>query len=119
MTRAIYALAATALLLAACGDKTADEGRVEGPVVSESEAPRNPAVDAAAGTETALTPGASSFTEAQARSAMEKQGYVVTGPLSQDAQGIWSAMATRDGAEARVSVDYKGAVSAAANPRQN
>ena len=58
MTRAIIALGATVFLLAACGDNKADEGRVEGPVVSESEAPRNPAVDTAPGGDAALTPGA-------------------------------------------------------------
>lgn len=114
MTRAIIALGATVFLLAACGDNKADEGRVEGPVISGSEAPRNPAVDTTPGGDATLTPGANSFTEAQARSAIEKQGYTVVGLLSQNAQGVWSSMATRDGAEARVSVDYKGAVSASA-----
>ena len=114
MKTAIYALAATALLLTACGDNSSDEGPVEGPVVSESEAPRNPAVDTSSNpSDAALTPGANSFTEGQARSAIEKQGYTGIGPLSQDAQGIWTAMATKAGAEAQVSVDYKGVVSAA------
>ena len=114
MTRAIYALAAAALLLTACSDNSADEGRVEGPVVSESDAPRNPAVDMSSNpADASLTPGANSFTEAQARSAIEKQGYTGIGPLSQDAQGIWTAVATKAGAEAQVSVDYKGVVSAA------
>jgi hypothetical protein len=118
MTRAIYALAATALLLTACGDNSADQGRVEGPVVSESEAPRNPAVDATANAADAtLTPGASSFTEAQARSAIEKQGYTDVGPLSQDTQGIWTATATKAGVRSQVSVDYKGVVSAAPSNR--
>jgi len=107
----IPALAATALMLTACGDNSSDRGQVEGPVVSGSETPRNPAVDTGGGD--TLTPGANSFTEAQARSAIERQGYVVAGPLSQDAQGLWSASATKDGAEAVVSVDYKGVVSAA------
>jgi hypothetical protein len=112
----IPALASTALLVTACSDNASDRGQVEGPVVSGSETPRNPAVDTGGGD--ALTPGANSFTEAQARSAIEKQGYVVSGPLSQDAQGVWSAPATKDGAEAVVSVDYKGVVSAAAPARQ-
>lgn len=114
MTRAIYALAAAALALAACGDNTSDEGRVEGPVVAEPEAPRNPAVDTSSSEAgAALTPGANSFTEAQARSAIEKQGYAEIGALSQDAQGFWTATATKDGAQRQVSVDYKGVVSAA------
>lgn len=107
----IPALTATAMMLTACGDDSSDRGQVEGPVVSGSETPRNPAVDTGRGD--TLTPGANSFTEAQARTAIEKQGYVVAGPLSQDAQGLWSASATKDGAEAVVSVDYKGVVSAA------
>lgn len=113
MKRTMIGLAASTLLLAACGDKGADQGQVEGPVVSESEAPRNPAVDMNANaSDAALTPGANSFTEAQARSAIEKQGYTSIGTLSQDTQGIWSAMATKDGAQFKVSVDYKGVVSA-------
>ncbi|MND66413.1 hypothetical protein D3C77_426870 [compost metagenome] len=116
MTRVMFALAAGAALLASCGDQGRDEGRVEGPVVSSSEQPRNPAVDANdAMTSEALTPGANSFTEGQAREAIQKQGYTDIGPLSQDAQGIWSASATKDGRQTKVSVDYKGVVSPAAS----
>ncbi len=107
----IPAVAVAALSLAACGDNSADQGRTEGPVVSSSEAPRNPAIDTEnTATTEPLTPGASSFTEGQARAAIEKQGYTDIGPLTQDAQGVWSATATKDGAQTRVSVDYKGAV---------
>jgi len=113
MNKQIVSLAAVAALMAACGNNGESEGPVEGPVVSSSEQPRNPAIDAAdtsqAGT---LTPGANSFTEGQAREAIEKQGYTDVGQLTQDDQGIWSATATRDGAQANVSVDYKGVVSA-------
>lgn len=111
----IPAMAASTLMLTACGENASDRGKVEGPVVSESEAPRNPAVDT--GESEAQTPGANSFTEGQARTAIEKQGYVVSGPLSQDAQGLWRATATKDGAEAAVSVDYKGVVSASPSGR--
>ena len=111
----IPALASTALLVTACSDNASDRGQVEGPVVSGSEAPRNPAVDTGGGD--TLTPGANSFTEAQARSAIEKQGYVVSGPLSQDAQGVWRAPAAKDGAVAVGSIQYKGVVSAGAPAR--
>lgn len=111
MKLVLPAIATAALMLTACGDNNATkEGPVEGPAVSESEAPRNPPVDT--GASAPLTPGANSFTEGQARSAIEKQGYTAIGPLSQDAQGIWSATATKDGAKTRVSVDYKGVVAA-------
>ena len=104
-----------AALLAACGDNDAapETGPVEGPAVSSSETPRNPAVDTAdTSQQGALTPGANSFTEGQAREAIERQGYTDVGALSQNDQGVWSATATRNGAQATVSVDYKGVVSA-------
>lgn len=59
-----------------------------------------------------LTPGANSFTEAQARSAIEAAGYTGVGALTQDANGVWSGTAAKDGVQTKVSVDYKGAVSA-------
>jgi hypothetical protein len=110
----MIALAATAGLLAACsGQKAGEADRTEGPVVSASEAPRNAAVDTTPTTgETAQTPGANSFTEAQARGAIESAGYANVGALTQDPQGLWMGKATKGGAEANVSVDYKGAVTA-------
>ena len=119
MFKAALAVSLTAVLLTACGNNERSDAPVEGPAVSSAEAPMNPAVDTQETSDkTALTPGANSFTEGQAKEAIEKQGYVVSGPLSQDAQGVWSAPATKDGAEAVVSIDYKGVVSAAAPARQ-
>ena len=113
MIKPVLALAATASLLAACGNSEPTTGPVEGPAVSSPEAPVNPAVDTTETTEQeALTPGANSFTEGQAREAIEKQGYTGVGALSQNEQGVWSAPATRDGAQVTASVDYKGVVTA-------
>lgn len=113
MIKPIIALAATSLLLVACGDNSDERGRVEGPVVSSSEAPRNSAVDIDNTDQTSgLTAGANSFTEGQAREAIEKQGYTDIGPLSQNEAGIWSAKATQGGVQKTVSVDYKGVVTA-------
>lgn len=113
MIKPILAFAATAALLAACGNSEESTGPVEGPVVAASEAARNEAVDT---TETAqeggLTPGANSFTESQAREAITKQGYTDVGTLTQNEAGIWMAPATREGAQTTVSVDYKGVVTA-------
>jgi hypothetical protein len=109
----IFALAAAGALLAACGNNSEPTGPVDGPAVSTSETPRNPAVDTVETSQQgALTPGANSFTEAQARKAIEKQGYTGIGPLTQNDNGVWSASATRNGAQATVSVDYKGVVTA-------
>lgn len=114
MLKPALAFAAASVLLTACGNNDRTEAPVEGPVVSAPESPVNPAVDTqGASGGAALTPGANSFTEAQARAAIEKQGYVVSGALTQDAQGIWKAQAARSGEPAAmVSVDYKGVVSA-------
>lgn len=114
MMKTVLSVAAAAALLAACGQK-AETDNTAGPVVSTSEAPRNEAVDttpAAANDAMAPTPGANSYTEAQARSAIEGAGYTGVGALTQDANGVWMGKATKNGAEATVSVDYKGAVSA-------
>ena len=109
---AIVAVSAAAALLVACGQKPAEPDRTDGPMVSAPEAPGNAAVDTTPTTgETALTPGASSFTQDQARGAIENAGYSAVGALTQNAQGIWSGKATKAGAEVTVSVDYKGAVS--------
>ena len=113
MIRVLTGLAGAALLLGACGDNRNAESPIEGPVVSESEAPRNPPIDTTQIAEGTITPGANSFTEAQARAAIEKQGYVGVGPLSQDADGVWTATGLKDGVQSRVSVDYKGVVTAA------
>lgn len=111
--RTTIALAATTILLASCGNSEG-EAPVEGPVVSGAEAPMNPAVDTQDTTQQdTLTAGANSFTEGQAREAMEKQGYTISGPLTQGENGIWTGQASMSGAPATtVSVDYKGVVSA-------
>lgn len=118
MIKSILSLTAAAALLAACGgqDNSADVDNTEGPVVSTSEAPRNEAVNTDPNmTDGAVTPGANSFTEGQARSAIESAGYTQVGPLTQNEQGVWMATAQRDGAPVEVSVDYRGAVTPAAN----
>ena len=109
------ALAASALLLASCGggnDEAANGAdRTAGPAVSASETPRNPAVDTTPTTgDTGQTPGANSFTEAQARGAITSAGYADVGELTQNTQGLWQGVAHKDGHEVHVSVDYRGAV---------
>jgi len=58
----------------------------------------------------AVEPGANSFTEGQARSRIESQGFSNVTELRKDDQGIWRGEATRDGKSISVSVDYKGTV---------
>ncbi len=109
MMKSITVAVCAAALLAACSPGEPDNA--EGPVVSAAEGPVNAPIDTTPTTgETTLTPGASSFTEGQARAAMENAGYADIGRLTQNAQGVWQAEGTKAGTKATVSVDYKGAV---------
>lgn len=111
----IVTVAAAAALLTACGgggeSEQAQGDQTQGPVVSSPEQPMNQAVDTTPTTgDMAQTPGASSFTQDQARGAIESAGYTNVGALTQNEQGFWQGTATKDGTQAQVSVDYKGAV---------
>ncbi len=116
MRMTLLGVAGAAALLAACGgsggeSKQAEGDNTQGPAVSGSEEPRNAAVDTTPTTgDTGQTPGANSFTEGQAKGAIESAGYTNVGALTQNEQGVWQGTATKDGAQAQVSVDYKGAV---------
>ncbi len=91
-------LAATAMLVLVAGcSQPADE-------------PENTAVDTTPMTDTGQADGANSFTEGQAKGAIEGAGYTNVTGLMKDDQGIWRGTGTKDGATAQVSVDYRGAV---------
>jgi hypothetical protein len=54
--------------------------------------------------------GANSFTEAQAKSRIEKAGYTNVSGLSKDKDGIWKGKASKAGTSVDVGVDYQGNV---------
>ena len=109
MMKTVTLAVCAAAILGACSQGEPDNA--EGPVVSAPEAPMNAPIDTTPTTgETAPTSGANSFTEAQARGAMEKAGYTDIGSLTQNAQGHWQAEGMKGGTKTMVSVDYKGAV---------
>ena len=58
-----------------------------------------------------VVPGANSFTESQAKSRLEKNGYSQVANLIKGNDGIWRGQAMKDGASVRVSLDYKGDIS--------
>ena len=68
--------------------------------------PADPAANAMASPE----PGANSFTESQARSRIEKNGYSNVANLVKDAEGIWRAKAMKDGKTVEVALDFKGVI---------
>lgn len=53
-------------------------------------------------------PGANSFTEGQAKSRLEQNGYSNVSALKKDDNGVWKGSATHSGAKVNVSVDYRG-----------
>lgn len=109
MIKIVTVAVCAAGLLVACSPAGGDNA--EGPVVSEAEAPMNAPIDTTPTTgESTQTPGANSFTENQARGAIETAGYTDVGPLTQNEQGMWQGEAMKAGAKSKVSVDYKGAV---------
>ncbi|MGO4171887.1 hypothetical protein [Bosea sp. TAF32] len=55
-------------------------------------------------------PGANSFTEGQAKSRLEANGYSQIGPLTKDADGVWKGSASHGGTKVNVTVDYRGNV---------
>jgi putative membrane protein len=57
-------------------------------------------------------PGANSFSQGQARDRLTSQGYSDVSQLTNDRQGIWRGTAVLAGKRVRVSVDYKGNISA-------
>jgi hypothetical protein len=61
--------------------------------------------------ENAVLPGANSFTESQARSRLERNGFSQVSRLTKDGDGIWRGSASKNGAEAHVAVDFKGNIS--------
>ena len=59
-----------------------------------------------------VEPGANSFTEGQARSRIEAQGFSNVTELRKDDQGIWRGKAMRNGQAVGVAIDYRGTVQA-------
>ena len=60
----------------------------------------------------ALEKGANSFTEDQAKSRLEAAGISAVADLKKDDDGIWRGKGTRTGKAVKVSLDYKGNISA-------
>ena len=54
--------------------------------------------------------GSNSFTEGEARSRIEKQGFTNVGVLKKDDDGIWRGTGTQNGQQVAVALDYQGNV---------
>ena len=71
------------------------------PAVNTPNTPPNPAAPVA---------GANSFTEGQAKSRLETNGFSNVSGLQQDANGVWRGKANKGGKAVDVSVDFQGNV---------
>jgi putative membrane protein len=54
--------------------------------------------------------GANSFTEGQAKSKIESNGYTDVSGLKKDDSGIWTGTATKGGQKVNVRLDFQGNV---------
>ena len=71
------------------------------PAINSPNSPPNPGAPAA---------GANSFTEGQAKSRIESNGYANVSDLRKDDQGVWRGKAMKDGKSINVSLDFQGNV---------
>jgi len=100
--RVYLSIAAVAALLippAALAQPANPKGNT--PAVNAPNSPPNPS---------APVSGANSFTEGQAKSRIESNGYTNVSGLRKDDQGVWRGMATKDGRSMNVSLDFQGNV---------
>jgi len=112
MRLALATLAAVATLTTAAWAQTNSNPSAMQPMNQNQSGSSNEAVNVkpAGSPETtgSVEPGANSFTEAQARSRIEAQGFTNVVELKKDEQGIWRGRAMRNGQAVSVMLDYKG-----------
>lgn len=100
--RTLLALAATAMLFtAAHAQQRPANPDANTPAVNAPNSPPNPGAPVA---------GANSFTESQAKSRIETNGYSNVSGLAKDSQGVWWGKAMKGGKSVDVSVDFQGNV---------
>src|SRR5712672_1266882 len=97
----ISIMALTTLLLSAAAFAQQPNSQSNTPAVNTPNSPPNPG---------APVPGANSFTEGQAKSRIESNGYTNVVGLQKDAQGVWHGTASKDGRSVPVSLDFQGNV---------
>jgi hypothetical protein len=100
--RTYLAIAATAALLI-CPSAIAQPANPQGktPAVNAPNSPPNPGAPVA---------GRNSFTEGQAKSRIESNGFSNVSELRKDDQGVWRGKAKKDGRSVSVSLDFQGNV---------
>lgn len=77
------------------------------------DGPGNNAVNSEQKNSNVPVAGRNSFTEGQAKSAIEKAGYSNVTELKKDDNGVWRGKASKDGSAKSISVDFQGNVNTA------
>jgi hypothetical protein len=75
--------------------------------------PGNNAINSEQKNSNAPVAGRNSFTESQAKSAIEKAGYTNVSELKKDNDGVWRGKASKGGTGTAVTVDFQGNVNVA------
>ena len=100
--RALFVAAAiVAIAVPAAAQQRPASRDANTPAVNSPNSPPNPAAPVA---------GANSFTEGQAKSRIETNGYTNVSGLKKDDAGVWRGKATKGGRTVDVSVDFQGNV---------
>src|SRR5947208_15917216 len=73
--------------------------------------PQNPAISGSTSKQVeAPVKGRNSFTEGEAKSRIEKNGFSNVSGLAKDDNGVWRGKAMKNGQQVNVSLDYQGNV---------
>src|SRR5688572_677958 len=100
--RMVLAFAASAMMLAgAHAQQQPANPNANTPAINAPNTPPNPGAPVA---------GANSFTEGQAKSRIETNGFSNVSGLAKDSQGVWRGKASKGGQQVDVSVDFQGNV---------
>jgi opacity protein-like surface antigen len=103
LTRIYLAIAAAAAIISTVAIAQPANRDANSPAINSPNSPPNPGAPAA---------GANSFTEGQAKSRIESNGYANVSELRKDDQGVWRGKAMKDGKSVNVSLDFQGNVTA-------
>ena len=101
MRKILMVAAIAAVAFPAAAQQKPANPNAETPAVNSPNSPPNPGAPVA---------GANSFTESQAKSRIETNGFSNVSGLNKDANGVWRGKANKGGQAVDVSVDFQGNV---------
>jgi hypothetical protein len=101
MRKILMVAALAAIAFPAAAQQKPANPNAETPAVNTPNSPPHPGAPVA---------GANSFTESQAKSRLETNGFSNVSGLQKDANGVWRGKANKGGKAMDVSVDFQGNV---------